>query len=101
MKRISKIQIDRFILSLLQDASISKIIDNWSIEYEVIVKEIAGYLTSIGIYEVDPVKHKKIVLETIKVHLYNNMGIQSRISELLAAQEEQIARKKRQSPGTS
>lgn len=95
MKRITEIPTKAFILQVLKDPSISKIIENWSVEYEVIADSISEYLEDMGVYRINPVTQRDLIIETTKSQLFNNSKIQNRIRELAQLANEQIARKRK------
>ena len=96
MKRIKTIPIRLYIQIILNEPSIAAIMEGWSVEYEAITEAITTYLERKGIFEVDPVQHKKIIMDTVKSQLFQNQTIKARKIELYKMEEETSARKRKQ-----
>lgn len=95
MKRIKNVPTREYIRKILSEPSIHKVIESWSLEYDVMTNAITAYLEKMGIFEINPITQKKIIVDTVISQLHNNPIIQKRIVELKRMQDENISRKRK------
>ena len=94
MKRITAFPTYKYVLKLLNDPTVLKVVEGWYIDFDFLATQITKFLESMGLYEVNPVRHKTIVLRTIHSQLLHNVEIQNKLHEIRKAQEENNQRKR-------
>ena len=95
MRSVVKIGIYHYIAEVVHEKTISRMIDEWNIEYETIIAILVNHFESLGIYELSPIYHEAIVLNSIMHQLQYSPDITSRLEKMRATQEEEAHLRRR------
>lgn len=95
MKYFQKVSIEQFVtLIITEDRETGKIIDNWNIERDEIIKSIVSHYHNLGIFMVEPLDYAKTIYRDIQFQVNHNPDLRDK---LLTIKEEILKQKAKHS----